>query len=606
MRGLIRLLTPLNKLGKPLALWNTSRPLTTYTMAGNQGPDHGKGQKRRNQGRNDGQWKAKKKQNKVSTIAEGSHDEVLRFDVQSLLSAQQSDADVQETAAAYEPPEQFSEIEITVSMISSTGDGLALSKNGDHVYVVPFTTPGDVVKAKVVRYNKAQNYTLTDFVSVVQPSAQRDDSRVKCPYFASCSGCQFQMMSYADQLDHKKSILERAYKNFSDIAPEYVPSIDNTIGSPLEYGYRTKLTPHFDGPPGGRRSRRENAPPQWGGVPPIGFMLKGTRKTIDIEDCPIGTDAVRAGMKSERARVATEINNYKRGATLLLRESTERVPVSNEPEANGTDSAKPYTETKTCITDQVATSTEYVDDYIFTNPAGSFFQNNNSILPRFTQYIREHILGSTESTGDKPKIKHLLDCYSGSGLFTITLSPLFTTSTGIDVSPSSIAYASKNAELNKLSNTSFQAADAAAIFDGLKVDPDETAVVIDPSRKGCDEQFLRLLLEFAPRRVVYVSCNVHTQARDVGCLVEGSAASMSKTAQTAKTVKDEPDADVGKQEMETTNESDNVEMTDKQAPETTRRRTRYRIESLQGFDFFPQTGHVEGVAVLERVDDEAK
>ena len=81
-------------------------------------------------------------------------------------------------------------------------------------------------------------------------------------------------------------------------------------------------------------------------------------------------------------------------------------------------------------------------------------------------------------------------------------------------------------------------------------------MVLDPPRKGCDADFLGQLLRFGPRRVVYVSCNVHTQARDVGVLVRGEGGDGA----------------------------------------------RYALESLVGFDFFPQTGHVEGVAVLNRVD----
>ncbi|MCJ1441602.1 MAG: tRNA(m5U54)methyltransferase [Stictis urceolatum] len=544
-----------------------------------------------------------KKQASTTQFKEGSNDEVLLFDVDSLLARHSISTTDDIEIPPYTAPEKFSEIEVEIKEISSTGDGLALSEHSNHVYVVPFTAPGDVVKVKVIRSNEQQRHTITDFLSVVKPSSFRDDSRIKCPYFARCSGCQFQMMDYKDQLRHKKTILERAYKNFSNLAPEVIPGVGDTIGSPLEYGYRTKLTPHFDGPPGGRRSRREGGPPQWKEVPPIGFMQKGTRRTIDIEDCPIGTDAVRQGMKDERARVSREIHKYKRGATILLRESTTRTPSSH----SSTDSTSPsYTETKTCISDQTATATEYVGNYLFTNPAGSFFQNNNSILPRFTQYIREHILRSlspqsdsnapfvdpsaSPSSPDQPTITHLLDAYSGSGLFTITLSTLFKTSTGIDISPQSIAYASKNAELNKLSNTNFKAATASTVFAGLDINPDETAVVIDPPRKGCDGEFLRLLLEFAPRRVVYVSCNVHTQARDVGVLVEGREVDEVNKADGA--------------DSKVTVEGDDAESREMGASEnaTLKKRVRYRIESLQGFDFFPQTGHVEGVAVLERVD----
>jgi tRNA (uracil-5-)-methyltransferase len=219
-----------------------------------------------------------------------------------------------------------------------------------------------------------------------------------------------------------------------------------------------------------------------------------------------------------------------------------------------------YIHEKTCITDPNSKSTEYLDSFAFVNPAGSFFQNNNSILPIFTSYIRDRIL-PPNTTG--PKITNLIDAYSGSGLFTITLSSLFTNSLGIDISASSIECANSNARLNKLpeSQANFIAADAANLFASITFPGDETVVVIDPPRKGCDESFLRQLLRFSPARVVYVSCNVHTQARDVGLLVGGMKG---------------VDGGFGPGSGA------------------------YEIESLRGFDFFPQTGHVEGVAVLRR------
>jgi tRNA (uracil-5-)-methyltransferase len=416
-----------------------------------------------------------------------------------------------------------------------------------------------------------ERYSLTDLVRVDEPSDKRDDTLIGCKYFAKCSGCQFQMLPYKAQLAHKKTIVEKAYTNFSELDASLVPAVGETIGSPLQYGYRTKLTPHFDGPPGGRRDRRHGVKPTWTEVPPIGFMLKGTRHTLDIEDCPIGTDAVRLGMKSERARVAKDIDTYKRGATLLLREDTKRISKllpdgkpSTAAEAAQEDSDvviedfDTYIHAKSCITSQTAKSTEYVDDFMFENPAGAFFQNNNSILPTFTQYVRDHILPA-DPDPDKPPLSYLIDAYSGSGLFTITLSQMFKKSIGIDISASSIEFAAKNALLNHLpkDQASFMAADAGHLFKNVTFPAAETVVVIDPPRKGCDENFLTQLVKFGPERVVYVSCNVHTQARDVGMLVG---------------------------DMEGVYEGKGI----------------YAIESLRGFDFFPQTGHVEGVAVLRK------
>ena len=548
---------------------------------------------------------AKRQKNAAKPADDGSNEQVLLLDVKSLLSCYK---EVERPAETLEkenaspsplpvhiPPERFSEIDVKISELSSTGDGLGLSSTLDHVYVVPFTVPGDFVRAKVVTYFPQAGYTLTDFIRVISPAPQRDDSLVKCPYFSKCAGCQIQMLPYELQLQHKKSVVMKAYRNFSSLTPEVIPTIGETIGSPLQYGYRTKLTPHFDGPPGSMTRKAKRDPLERKGfesVPPIGFNLKGTRKIIDIEDCPIGTDAVREGLQRERKNITADFAKYTKGATILLRESTIRRPklvandvtvessvhgngekgsikdVGSSPDAvnqisieNDIIHTKPlrseYIDEKTCITDQRAISTEYIDNFEFKNTAGAFFQNNNSILPEFTAYIRGAILPTTQITKAKP-IKYLIDAYCGSGLFTITLSSLFQSSMGIDIAGASIVAAKANATANNISNASFMTADASKLFEHVKYPPEETVVIIDPPRKGCDDPFLQQLLKFGPRRVVYVSCNVHTQARDVGVLVEGVEG------------------------------------------------CRYEIERLQGFDFFPQTGHVEGVAILARSDGAGK
>ena len=526
---------------------------------------------------------AKRQKKALKATNEGSNEEVLLLDIKSLLRNETEKVPL----APCSLPEKFTEIELTISAISSTGDGIGILPGRNHVYAVPFTVPGDVVKAKVITHFPDARYSLTDLIQVIKPGSKRDDSLIKCQYFAKCGGCQIQMLPYDAQLQHKKSIVEKAYRNFSSLTPEVIPAVGDTIGSPLQYGYRTKLTPHFDGPPGcmSRKARRDQSSKKvFECVPPIGFQMKGMRKTVDIEDCPIGTDAVREGMKAERRRVTQEIAKYTKGATLLLRESTLRTAVlsiqvtereedattenpalaipsstsgnsiTGRTEQNGLQEApKKWVDTKTCVTDQRAISTEYVDDYVFKNTAGAFFQNNNSILPQFTAYIREQIIApSTESTQNP--LKYLIDAYCGSGLFTITLSSLFSSSIGIDIAEASTAAARANATANNINNASFITADASRLFQQVTFPPSKTAVIIDPPRKGCDDTFLQQLLRFGPQRIVYVSCNVHTQARDVGVLVEGSGGAQ------------------------------------------------YDIETLQGFDFFPQSGHVEAVALLSRRD----
>ncbi|KAL1622836.1 tRNA(m5U54)methyltransferase [Diplodia seriata] len=555
------------------------------SSANNVAPIESNGHKRAFEGARNYRFKKQKKEKDQKSVlkTEGTHEEVLLKDVEALLrkhsitdTPAEPDAEANgESKSDQQPslPDPFTEVELTVQEISSTGDGLALAPNSKQVFVVPFTSPGDKVKAKVIKHFTKQGYTLTDFVQVVSPGSLRNDSLVNCKYFSSCSGCQFQMLPYEAQLAHKKTIVEKAYKNFSDLSPELVPPVADTISSPLQFGYRTKLTPHFDGPPGKKRSDgRKGIRRTFEEVPPIGFMKKGTRHTLDIEDCPIGTDAVRMGMQSERKRVAADLDKYAKGATILLRESTKRLPKDPAPQPRADavlEDRGAHFHEKTCVTDQKGRTTEYIDDFQFENPAGAFFQNNNSILPTFTQYIRDHILpAGTDPADPNRPIKHLIDAYSGSGLFTITLSQMFTRSLGIDISASSIEFASTNARLNGLASdhAAFIAADAANLFASIDFPAAATAVVVDPPRKGCDDLFLRQLLRYSPARVVYVSCNVHTQARDVGVLVNGMEG-VDGGFGAGKGV--------------------------------------YEIESLVGFDFFPQTGHVEGVAVLRRRKEEA-
>ena len=567
-----------------------------------------------------GEVKRFRKKSKNLLALEGSAEEVLLFDVQTLLrahapkdeldassNANSPTAGASDPTAANEPqeasnqgsialrdvlspalpkqvspaapgqvttvlPNRFSDIELDISVLSSTGDGLAFDAETKHVYVVPFTAPGDKVTATVIRHYPDQQYSKADFVKVLTPSSLRDDSRVRCQYFQACSGCQFQMLSYPIQLLHKQRIIEMAYKHFSGLNPRLVPEVSEVTASPLEYGYRTKLTPHFDGPPGFRRKGRKTQTegPLFQEVPPIGFLKKGMKVVVDIEDCPIGTEVVRAGLRKERKSVANEIHTYKRGATLLLRESTKKIFKTedaidiNSAEDKKGEPADPltiredhstYILEKTCVTDPKATASEYVFNFQFRNTAGAFFQNNNSILPVFTSYIRAHARPSVPF--QHHKIKYLIDAYCGSGLFSIILSSLFLETTGIDISSECIMAALLNATRNGITNSKFMEANAAALFASVTYLPEETVVVVDPPRKGCDEEFLRQVAKYGPSRIIYVSCNVHTQARDIGILIDLTA----------------EDGETG---------------------------AGYEIESLKGFDFFPQTSHVESVAILNK------
>lgn len=128
---------------------------------------------------------------------------------------------------------------------------------------------------------------------------------------------QYQPLAYDEQLEIKRNVVRKAFANFSKLDPSLVPEIGPTLPSPLQYGYRTKLTPHFDAPPKGKKQQKKprqgkpatataddaaDAPTkEWQLT--IGFEEKGRKRILDIEECPIATRVINEAMTKERERV---------------------------------------------------------------------------------------------------------------------------------------------------------------------------------------------------------------------------------------------------------------------------------------------------------------
>lgn len=185
---------------------------------------------------------------------------------------------------------------------------------------------------------------------------------------------------------------------------------------------------------------------------------------------------------------------------------------------------------------------------------------DNSALPALTDHVTDAIFNRPHSSS-VPVPTHLVDAYCGSGLFAITLQERFQKVVGVEIDANAIKRAKLNVELNAVEppgKMDFLAGSAEAIFATVQSFPRlQTALIIDPPRRGCDEAFLTQMLEFGAGTVVYVSCNVHSQARDMEVILRG-----------------EVSLDGGE------------------------RKGKYVLESVRGLDLFPQTSHVESIAVL--------
>lgn len=380
-----------------------------------------------------------------------------------------------------------------------TGTAPAGGPGGGWVVLVPFALPGERVRVRVWRNQR--NFTDADLLEVLAPSPHRVPP--ECPLFMRCGGCQYQNLAYTEQLAWKRRQVAELLQHMARLD---IP-VNPVIASPRPYGYRSKITPHFERPRGDQPLA-------------IGFLRQGSRHSIvDVERCPLATEPINEQLAEERPRIRAKAaaKGFKHGATLLLRDSADGV-----------------------VTDAATVIRERVEGLDLHFPAGEFFQNNPFILEAFTRHVRERAAGGGA--------RFLVDAYCGSGLFCLTAARAFEHATGIEISEASIQWAKKNAAANGLGNTTFVAGDAAAIFAQVTYPASDTAVVIDPPRKGSDESFLNQLVRFGPRTVVYVSCNPATQMRDLATLTAGG----------------------------------------------------YAPQNVQPFDLFPQTKHLECVITLTK------
>ncbi|MEM9080855.1 MAG: class I SAM-dependent RNA methyltransferase [Verrucomicrobiota bacterium] len=408
------------------------------------------------------------------------------------------------------PPRKFKdfpfpyhqELTLRISSLSNLGQGIARHTLPDTpqnsqgwTIFVPFTLPGELVRARI--YRNDSNCSHADLLEVLEPSPHRVEPR--CQLFGQCGGCQYQHLVYPQQLEWKRQQVAELAQHLAGLNLPVLPP----IASPAQWHYRSKITPHFDRP----RDGKINA---------IGFLAQGTRnRIIDVPQCPIAAEAINAQLPLVRKNTFQKASSFKKGATLLLRSHPDGVETNH----------------RAVISENVGTLTLHF-------LAGDFFQNNPAILPQFVDYVAQE--------ASKNKCRFLVDAYCGSGLFALSLAPKFESVAGVEVSETSADFARRNAELNQLSNVSILTASAEEIFSQIRFPPQQTALVIDPPRKGCTEGFLNQLAQFQPQQLVYVSCNPATQMRDFQQLAQAG----------------------------------------------------YQVEKVQPFDLFPQTRHLECVATL--------
>ena len=458
---------------------------------------------------------------------------------------------------------------ITITGVAA--EGKAIAKVDNLVVFVPYAVPGDVVDLQVRR--KKHSYAEAEVVKFHHYSEQR--ATPFCQHFGVCGGCKWQCLPYEEQLRYKQ---QQVVDNLTRIGKIELPEVSLILGSrhtqcyrnKLEFGFSNKKWLTFEEVASGTKFEVMDA---------VGFHIPGAfDKILDIDTCYLMDDInnrLRNGIRSYalshqltffdlRAQTGLLRNMMVRtsatGEVMLLLQFCIR---SAEEEKQARDLLAHIHETFPEVTSLLWVNNlkcndtigdlevhtyagtdfiyEIMENLRFKVGPKSFYQTNTEQAYELYKVAR-HFAGLTGS-------ELVYDLYTGTGTIANFVAHQAKQVIGIEYVPEAIEDAKENARINGLDNTLFYAGDMKDILNRDFIDrhgrPD--VIITDPPRAGMHTDVVDTILFASPRRIVYVSCNPATQARDLALLD-----------------------------------------------------SQYRVVAVQPVDMFPQTHHVENVVLLEK------
>jgi 23S rRNA (uracil1939-C5)-methyltransferase len=436
-----------------------------------------------------------------------------------------------------------------------THDGAGVAKVEGYPLFVPNGLPGEKAKVKVIKVNKG--YGFGRLMEIIEDSPYRVEP--ECPIYKECGGCQLQHMSYEGQLKAKEKQVSDVLQRIGKLQNVTVHPV---LGMENPWRYRNKAQVPIGEHEGGLIG---------------GFYQQRSHQIIDMKACIIqqekndevvkkvkeicNINGVRAydeqkhkgelrhimaryGLKSGEVMVVLVTRtNELTGKKKIIEEIVKRIPGVKSIVQN-INSKKTNVifgdETKVLWGEEVIYDS--IGDIKFAISARSFYQVN----PEQTKVLYDKALEYADLTGEE----NVIDAYCGIGTISLFLAQKARNVYGVEIVPEAIEDAKKNAALNGISNVEFAVGEAETVIpewyeNGVEAD----VLVVDPPRKGCDDKLLQTIINMKPKKVIYVSCNPATLARDLRILEDGG----------------------------------------------------YQTVEVQPVDMFPQTMHVEAVAWLELV-----
>lgn len=451
------------------------------------------------------------------------------------------------------PVQKNQSIDLIFTDITHEGNGVG--KVEGYPIFVPLVLPGETASIKVVKVNK--KFAFGKLLEIKEASPERETP--PCAVFHKCGGCQLQHMSYSMELEMKQNQVKNVMKKIAHL--EDVP-VHPVVGMEEPWRYRNKIQI-----PVGEKN----------GELITGFYRQRSHEIIDDMDTCVIQDHTGDDLQEAVRKMADQLgisaydevshqgelrhiivrSAYETGkAMVVLVTRTEKVPQLKALIEELTQTYPQITSViqninadKTNVILGKQSRTLYGDDYLvdhmgdleFLISAHSFYQVN----PPQTKHLYEQALAYAAVDADDT----VVDAYCGIGTISLFLAQQAKQVYGVEIVPEAIQDAKMNAKRNKLDNVHFEVGKAETVMpewtkEGLRPD----VIVVDPPRKGCDEGLLQAMMDMGPKRIVYVSCNPSTLARDLRILADGG----------------------------------------------------YEIREIQPVDMFPQTMHVESVTLLEK------
>ncbi|EDX86111.1 23S rRNA (uracil-5-)-methyltransferase RumA [Synechococcus sp. PCC 7335] len=454
--------------------------------------------------------------------------------------------------AAGEKPKwrQGETLKVTITDLSNSGDGVGRWE--DRVVFVPNTAPGDEMLVKLTKAKPTHGFGKP--AGIVSPSPKR--VRPACIVADKCGGCQWQQVNYEEQLAAKHRLVVDALARIGKLSNVRV---DPVLAAEEQLGYRNKATY----PLGLSPTKDVKA----------GYYQKGSHRLVNLNQCPVQDErldpllaAVKKDIQAREWKIYDERSHKGHIKHLALRigrrtgqilvtlvsRSTKLKGIHEQaqqwmeryPEVVGVLVNLNWKKTNAIFGPEtfLIAGSSYLEEKFanltFHIQPATFFQVNTTQAERLLDEIQTELA----LTGDEV----IVDAYCGVGTFTLPLARQVKQCIGLESSTESVVQAQENAALNGIENVGFRIGDVAALLPDLDVKPD--ILLLDPPRKGCELAVLESIVAIKPKRIVYVSCNPATLARDLRVLSETGG---------------------------------------------------YRVTRVQPADFFPQTAHVECAVFLE-------